>query len=292
MPYSCLHQPVLDWYAHAARDLPWRAPDVSAWGVLVSEVMLQQTPVSRVLPAYVDWLARWPTPQALAASPPGEAVRQWGTLGYPRRALRLHAAAVMITDLHDGRVPSQVEDLRRLPGVGVYTAAAVASFAFQQRHAVVDTNVARVLARAVGGGDRARAQPGAEERRQADDLLPDDPAAAARWAVALMGLGALVCVARAARCQQCPIAPQCRWRATGGSTTGAPRTSRSRSYAGTDRQCRGRLLGVLRASDAPVPAQALAASWDDPAQRARALGSLVSDGLVEPLADGRFRLPA
>ena len=291
MPYSRLHQPLLDWYAAEARDLPWRAPDVSAWGVLVSEVMLQQTPVSRVLPSYGDWLTRWPTPKDLAASPPGEAVRRWGTLGYPRRALRLHAAAVVITKSYGGTVPRDVEDLRRLPGVGVYTAAAVASFAFRQRHAVVDTNVARVLARAVEGADRARAQPGTAERRRAADLLPDEAAAAARWGVAVMELGALVCVAREPRCHQCPIAQHCRWRAAGCPTSG-PLPRRAQSYAGTDRQCRGRLLGVLRAIAAPVSARALAESWDVAAQRERALESLVTDGLVEPLADGRFGLPA
>src|SRR5215472_17824721 len=143
--------PVLRWYAAHARDLPWRRGDASAWSVLVSEIMLQQTPVARVLPAHAAWLARWPTPPALAAASPGDAVRQWGRLGYPRRALRLHAAARVISERHGGEVPRSIDALRALPGVGSYTAAAVASFAFGQRHPVLDTNVRRVLARMATG---------------------------------------------------------------------------------------------------------------------------------------------
>src|ERR1022692_1022010 len=146
-------RPVLSWYASHARELPWRQPDASPWAVLVSEVMLQQTPVARVLPAYAAWLARWPAPPSLAACAPGEAVRQWGTLGYPRRALRLHATAQIITERHAGQVPALLDDLAMLPGVGSYTAAAVASFAYRQRHAVLDTNVRRVLARLVHGAE-------------------------------------------------------------------------------------------------------------------------------------------
>lgn len=144
-------EPILGWYAEHARDLPWRAPDATPWGILVSEVMLQQTPVARVLPIWRRWMERWPTPAALAAEPSGEAVRAWGRLGYPRRALRLHACAVAITERHGGQVPSSYEALRELPGIGAYTAAAVASFAYRQRHAVLDTNVRRVLARLIGG---------------------------------------------------------------------------------------------------------------------------------------------
>jgi A/G-specific adenine glycosylase len=151
MPSSPLHAPVLGWYADSARDLPWRSPDASPWGVLVSEIMLQQTPVARVLPAYAEWLDRWPSPADLAADSPGEAVRMWGRLGYPRRALRLHEAATAMVARHDGQVPATYDDLLALPGVGSYTAAAVASFAFGARHAVLDTNVRRVLARAVAG---------------------------------------------------------------------------------------------------------------------------------------------
>src|SRR3954447_14728105 len=127
---SDLHQPVLSWYADHARDLPWRRPEASPWSVLVSELMLQQTPVARVLPVHEAWLERWPTPARLAAEPTGEAVRAWGRLGYPRRALRLHRAAGQLVDRHGGQVPADLDALLGLDGVGVYTAAAVATFAF------------------------------------------------------------------------------------------------------------------------------------------------------------------
>jgi A/G-specific adenine glycosylase len=289
MTTSSLHAPVLEWYAEAARDLPWRRPDASPWAVLVSELMLQQTPVARVLPAYAAWLARWPTPAALAADPPGEAVRQWGRLGYPRRALRLHAAAVAIEERHDGQVPSAYDELLALPGVGRYTAAAVASFAFGQAHAVVDTNVRRVLARAVTGAAQPAPSQTAAELRVAESLVPHD-GTAARWAVAVMELGALVCVARTPRCEACPIAARCAWRLAGAPLyDGPPR--RGQAYAGTDRQVRGRLLAVLRETDGAVPQEVLDSVWDEPLQRARALDGLVTDGLVEPLPGGRYRLP-
>ena len=285
-----LHDTVLDWYADHARDLPWRAPDRSPWGVLVGEVMLQQTPVARVLPQWEAWMQRWPTPTDLAADPPGEAVRMWNRLGYPRRALRLHAAAVAIRDEHGGLVPSEHAQLLSLPGIGAYTAAAVASFAFGQRHAVVDTNVRRVHARAVTGTAEPAASLTAAENRLAVDLLPDDAATAARWAVAVMELGALVCTARSPSCGRCPLVSRCAWVLAGRpAPTGPPR--RGQAWAGTDRQVRGKLLAVLRASSEPVTAEELAACWSDAAQRERCLDGLVSDGLVEPLPDGRFTLP-
>ena len=165
-------EPVLGWYAAYARDLPWRAPGVSPWAVLVSEIMLQQTPVSRVLPAYQAWLERWPRPAALAADSPGEAVRQWGRLGYPRRALRLHETATIVTRQHGGQIPSTRDELLALPGIGAYTAAAVAVFAFGQRHAVLDTNVRRVLTRLGSGREFPGPQPSTAEYRFAESLLP------------------------------------------------------------------------------------------------------------------------
>jgi A/G-specific adenine glycosylase len=289
MTSSPLHAPVLDWYAGHARDLPWRRPGTTPWGVLVSEIMLQQTPVARVLPAYLDWLQRWPTPGALAADPPGEAVRAWGRLGYPRRALRLHEAARAIIDRHAGEVPSSYEDLLALPGVGSYTAAAVASFAFGARHAVLDTNVRRVLARSVSGQALPAATLTAGERRLAEDLLPEPPEVAALWAVAVMELGALVCTARGPRCADCPVATTCAWRLAGKPQ---PDTRRpGQRYAGTDRQVRGLLLAVLREAEGAVPSVVLEAVWDDKVQRNRALAGLVDDGLVEATSTGDFRLP-
>jgi A/G-specific adenine glycosylase len=287
MPYT---EPVLAWYRRQARDLPWRSPAATPWSVLVSEIMLQQTPVARVLPAHRDWLARWPTPPALAADPPGEAIRQWGRLGYPRRALRLHETSRILTAQHGGTVPADLGALLALPGVGRYTAAAVASFAFGQRHAVLDTNVRRVLARLVTGRPRPAGTPSAAERRLAESLLPAEPAVAARWSVAVMELGALVCTAASPRCTACPVSGDCAWLAAGQPAgPGAPR--RAQRYDGTDRQCRGRLLGVLRESASPAGQADFDAIWADRAQLDRALDGLVADGLVDPLPDGRYALP-
>jgi A/G-specific adenine glycosylase len=277
------------WYAAQARDLPWRRPDASPWSILVSEVMLQQTPVSRVVPAHAAWLDRWPTPAALAAASAADAVRQWDRLGYPRRAVRLHASAQMIMGSYHGCVPESAEQLRTLPGVGPYTAAAVACFAFGQRNAVMDTNVRRVLARLVTGADRPGASPSAAEWRLAESLLPHDGRVAAQWSVAVMELGALVCTASQPRCADCPLARHCAWLRRGRPVAAAGRATAA--YQGSDRQCRGRLLAVLRAATRPVPASTLAATWADPVQQARALSGLVGDGLVTRCADGRFALP-
>lgn len=283
-----LHRRLLDWFAVEARDLPWRR-DTSGWSVLVSEVMLQQTPVSRVLPVYEAWMRRWPTPAALAADSPGDAVRAWGRLGYPRRALRLHAAAVAITERHGGEVPDDHAALLALPGVGEYTAAAVASFAFGQRHAVMDTNVRRVLARVVEGQAYPAPSVTAAERAMATSLLPDHDAH--RWAAATMELGAVVCSARSPRCDVCPVADLCRWRAAGyPEHDGPPR--RGQAWHGTDRQVRGRLMAVLRDADGPVLKARLDAAWDDAQQRERCLDSLVADGLVDPVGEGAYALPS
>jgi A/G-specific adenine glycosylase len=291
-PYT---EPVLDWFARHARDLPWRGAGATPWSVLVSEIMLQQTPVARVVPAHHSWLARWPTPAALAAEPAGEAIRQWGRLGYPRRALRLHQTATIVTARHGGTVPDDIDALLALPGIGSYTAAAVASFAFGQRHAVLDTNVRRVLARLVAGQPRAGSAPSVAERRMAEALLPAQPAVAARWSVAVMELGALVCTAASPRCADCPVARQCAWLAAGrlpeGTKPGPRSERRSQRYDGTDRQCRGRLLAVLRDGGDPVTRAAFDAVWADRAQLARALDGLIADGLADPLPDGRYALP-
>jgi len=288
-PYA---EPVLSWFSRHARDLPWRAPGTSPWSVLVSEIMLQQTPVARVVPAHGRWLARWPTPAALAAEPAGEAIRQWGRLGYPRRALWLHQTATAVTTRHGGAVPAGIDALLALPGIGSYTAAAVASFAFGQRHAVLDTNVRRVLARLVAGQARPGNAPSVAERRMAESLLPAEPAVAARWSVAVMELGALVCTAASPRCDECPVAGQCAWLAAGrpAEPPGAA-ARRAQRYEGTDRQCRGRLLALLRDGAGPVTQAAIEAMWADRVQLARALDGLVADGLVDPLPDGRYALP-
>jgi A/G-specific adenine glycosylase len=278
------------WYAEHKRDLPWRRPEAGAWGVLVSEFMLQQTPVSRVLPVYELWMLRWPKPGDLAAEPSGEAVRAWGRLGYPRRALRLHAAATAICERHGGVVPAEYDELRALPGIGDYTAAAVASFAYGRRHAVLDTNVRRVLARAVTGVQYPATSVSAAERALAVSLLPQEPSQAAAWAAASMELGALICTAKSPRCGACPLTELCAWRKAGSPEHTGP-ARKGQSYAGTDRQCRGALLAVLRAANEPVEADALFAAWDDEQQRGRALSSLLEDGLAVRTANNQYRLP-
>jgi A/G-specific adenine glycosylase len=290
-PRSLAAEPLLLWYACNARDLPWRRPEAGPWSVLVSEFMLQQTPVTRVLPAHARWLVRWPTPAALAAETPAEAIRECGRLGYPRRALRLHATAGILTARHEGQVPASLAELRALPGVGGYTAAAVAAFAFGQRHAVLDTNVRRVLARLMGGQVSISSSPSVAEVRLAESLLPAEPAVAARWSVAVMELGALVCTAAAPRCGDCPLAAGCAWLAAGRPEAPDGTRRPSQRYDGTDRQCRGRILAVLRHSSAPVARVAFDGVWHDQVQLDRALDGLVNDGLIDPIADGTFSLP-
>ncbi|MGO8939748.1 MAG: A/G-specific adenine glycosylase [Mycobacterium sp.] len=285
------HIPVpslLNWYGRSRRELPWREPGVSAWQILVSEFMLQQTPVSRVLPIWTEWVRRWPTPSATAAASAADVLRAWGKLGYPRRAKRLHECATMIAHDHGDVVPDDVDTLLMLPGIGTYTARAVACFAYHQAVPLVDTNVRRVVARAVHG--RADAAPPSATRDHADvsALLPDDERAP-QFSAALMELGATVCTARTPRCGLCPL-DECAWRRAGYPPATGP-ARRVQTYAGTDRQVRGRLLDVLRDNDSPVTRAELDVAWlSDTAQRDRALYSLLDDGLVTQTADGRFAL--
>ncbi|OAN42434.1 A/G-specific adenine glycosylase [Mycolicibacterium iranicum] len=278
---------LIGWYERAQRDLPWRRPGVSAWQILVSEFMLQQTPVARVEPIWLAWIARWPTPSATAAAGAADVLRAWGKLGYPRRAKRLHECATVIATEHGDVVPDDVDTLLSLPGIGTYTARAVACFAYGKRVPVVDTNVRRVVARAVHGLPDA-GSPSTRDLGDVEALLPDDQTAP-QFSVALMELGATVCTARSPRCGVCPL-EHCEWRARGFPEGTAP-TKRVQKYAGTDRQVRGRLLDVLRAKDSPVTRAELDVAWTvDTAQRDRALDSLLVDGLVEQTADGRFAL--
>jgi A/G-specific adenine glycosylase len=279
---------LLRWYDDGQRDLPWRRAGVSPWQILVSEFMLQQTPVSRVQPVWLDWVARWPTPSATAVASAADVLRAWGKLGYPRRAKRLHECAVVIATEHHDEVPSDVETLLSLPGIGAYTARAVACFAYRQRVPVVDTNVRRVVARAVHGRADTMASSSPRDLDDVAALLPNGNDAP-RFSAALMELGATVCTARAPRCGICPLSV-CAWRSRGypAATTPARKAQR---YAGTDRQVRGRLLDVLRDNDSPVTRAELDVAWlTDTAQRDRALDSLLVDGLVEQTPDGRFAL--
>ncbi|HYN65602.1 MAG TPA: A/G-specific adenine glycosylase [Ornithinibacter sp.] len=287
---ALLHERVLHWYAGHARPLPWRDPSCSPWGVLVSEIMSHQTPVARVEPVWRAWMRRWPTPADLAAESPGEVVRAWGRLGYPRRALRLREAAVAVCERHHGEVPSEQDLLRALPGVGAYTAAAVAAFAFGRRTTVVDTNVRRVLARAVEGRGQAAPALTVAESALAASLVPQDAATAATWNVAVMELGALVCQARSPKCDVCPVEDLCAWVAAGRPAhDGPPR--RGQAWHGTDRQVRGAILQQLRDGAGAVGRAALETAGPDAAQVDRCLASLVEDGLLEPAGPHHYRLP-
>ncbi|UFU02520.1 A/G-specific adenine glycosylase [Ruania suaedae] len=292
---TVLRSAVLGWYEENARDLPWRSPAATPWAVLVSEIMLQQTPVARVEPAWRAWLHRWPTPADLARATPAEVLRAWDRLGYPRRALRLREAARALVAEHGGAVPSDEESLRGLPGIGAYTAAAVSAFAYRQRAVVLDTNVRRVLGRVVDG----IALPPPSQRRTesvtAQSLLPEDPETSARWNVAVMELGALVCTARAPRCEQCPVASACRWRAAGMPEDAFAATRRRQAWHGTDRQARGTVLAALREQEVLRPDQ-VNDLWPDRAQLNRVLSGLRHDSLIaaETDLDGvvtGYRLP-
>lgn len=295
---------VIAWYRAHARDLPWRAPGTTAYGVLVSEVMSQQTPVARVAPAWQEWMRRWPTPADLAAAPTADVLRVWGRLGYPRRALRLIEAARAVVERHDGELPEDLDALLALPGVGEYTAGAVLAFAHGRRALVLDTNVRRVLARAVGGASLPAPGLTRAERERARELLPADDAEAAEWSVAVMELGALVCTARDPRCRECPWRERCAWLAAGRPADEHAARRRTQAWHGTDRQARGLVMAQLRAADdgEALPREALLGAASvagahrgaaaDPAQPARALAGLLADGLIATDDDGAtYRLP-
>ena len=321
---------VNEWFLKNGRDLPWRRPGASPWSILVSEIMLQQTPVVRVQPVWEEWMERWPTPHDLAAEPAGEVLRAWGRLGYPRRALRLHACAQAIVTEHDGVVPNDLPTLLSLPGIGEYTAAAVACFAYGIPATVVDTNIRRVVgrifhAKALPGPTMTRAQ-----YREAETLMPAHPneagdaadggyssaevSEANTWNAASMELGALVCTARNPRCEECPVESLCAWVAAG--KPAADYVPRGQAWHGTDRQVRGRMMAVLRESDGPVPyamvatrtgaeraASATTEAWlrsalvelallsADDGQRASCVRGLVEDGLAVLTSGGEVSLP-
>lgn len=266
---------VLDWYQENKRALPWR--NTSPWGVLVSEFMLQQTPVQRVLPQWHRWMELWPTPADLAAASLSDALREWGRLGYPRRAKRLHQCAQVIVTDHGGEVPASLNELRALPGIGEYTAAAIRAFAFKESEVVLDINIRRLYARCWSGIATPTNAPNNSERELAKSLIPvgDD----GRWAAATMELGALICKARTPLCSHCPLADICTWRALGYPQSEVEKRT-SAQWQGSDRQCRGVIMNALR--EAPeVKKQELAKIWGDRSQYEKAIASLLDDGLIE-----------
>lgn len=242
-----MHAAVIGWYRDSARALPWREPEASPWSILVCEVMSQQTPVVRVLPRWREWMGRWPRPSDLAEAPSADVLIAWGTLGYPRRALRLQETARAIAQRHGDRVPETEEELRALPGVGDYTAAAVTSFAHRQRTTVLDVNVRRVLGRALAGLEHRPSSVSKRERAWAEALVPDREHV--EWNAGLMELGALVCTARNPSCEECPLAQMCAWRSAG-KPAHPTSVKRTQAWAGTDRQLRGAIMRSLREASA------------------------------------------
>lgn len=280
---------VVDWFEASHRDLPWRSSNTSAWGVLVSEVMLQQTPVPRVIPVWLEWLERWPTPAACADAPLSEVITLWGRLGYPRRAKRLHESAQVITQRHNGELPHELDALLALPGVGDYTARAIRCFAFGYPDPVVDTNVRRVMAR-LERGEAETGPPRTVADLQAGQDALDQVEGTQRQvtlAKGLMELGAVVCTARKPQCDKCPVLGSCQWRAAGYPPYEGKRSPAQARYEGSDRQARGIVLRELRASDTPVPVSFLETLLSDRQQFSRALTSLVEDGLARYSGESR-----
>jgi A/G-specific adenine glycosylase len=279
-----LHQPVLTWYKENKRDLPWRDTDV--WGVLVSEIMLQQTPVARVLPIYIQWMQRWPTAASLAQATPAEVITAWGRLGYPRRALRLHECAKVISGQLNGEVPRTEKELRELPGIGEYTSAALVAFAFKGRSLVLDINIRRLFSRVIDGVETPKSAPTKSERIEREKLIPEKNAHI--WAAATMELGALICTAKKPQCGQCPLAHQCKWRSLDYPLSDQPK--RAQTWHGTDRQCRGVIVQALR-DNTSLQKREIMLLWDVPSQVEKALLTLLEDGLLVEQKGQRFSLP-
>lgn len=253
---------------------------------MVSEFMLQQTPVVRVLPKWNEWMERWPTPQDLASASPAEVITAWGRLGYPRRALRLHECAKIVSQNFGGVVPQDLEILKGLPGVGDYTAAAIAAFAYKERTLVLDINIRRLFARVLDGVETPRASLSNQERLARSELIPSKDAHV--WAAATMEFGALVCTSRNPKCDECPLASMCQWKAAGYPLSDQPR--RTQGWHGTDRQCRGVIVQALR-ENAALNKYELEKLWHNESQIEKALATLIKDGLVSLTSSSLYCLP-
>jgi len=280
-----LEKPITSWFKKNKRDLPWR--NTTPWGVMVSEYMLQQTPVNRVLPKWDEWMKRWPTPKDLAKASPAEVITAWGRLGYPRRALRLHAAAQIIAEDFNNQVPEDPTILQTLPGIGEYTAAAIGAFAFEKQTLVMDVNIRRLLTRVIDGNEHPKPAPTVREKASRLALQP--PKNAHIWAAATMELGALVCTSKNPICEQCPVIGRCNWRKNGYPKTDLVR--KSQDWHGTDRKCRGTIVQALRENES-LTESAIKKLWPDESQVEKALKTLQEDLLIEAIPRKRYRLPA
>ena len=280
-----LEKPIVSWFKRNKRDLPWRT--TTPWGVMVSEYMLQQTPVNRVLPKWIEWMERWPTPADLAQASPAQVITAWGRLGYPRRALRLHAAAQIIADDFNNEVPEDELTLQQLPGIGEYTAAAIAAFAFDQRTLVMDVNIRRVLTRVIDGDEHPKPAPTSREKARRLALLPEKNAHI--WAAATMELGAIVCTSKNPKCELCPVISACNWRKNGYPKSDLIR--KSQDWHGTDRKCRGTIVQALRENES-LTENAIKKLWPEESQVEKALKTLQEDLLIEAISRKRYRLPS
>nr|WP_101617011.1 A/G-specific adenine glycosylase [Bifidobacterium margollesii] len=282
------------WWETNARDLPWRFGRTTPWGVLVSEVMSQQTQMSRVVPYWRSWMAAWPDAAALAAASTAEVITAWGKLGYPRRALRLQECArVVANECHDD-LPETYDGLTALPGIGDYTASAVMSFAYGKRIAVIDTNIRRVLSRVFDGRESLGGATSRADRELAQRVLPDDAVRSTVWNQSVMELGAVVCTAKKPMCERCPVSAECRFLAAGRPGLGERRTRPRQRFQGTDRQVRGLVLNALRAKpqgSQTIGREEIRALWKDRVQLDACIASLDEDGLIEMMPDGSLRLP-
>ena len=281
---NSLEKPIVTWFKKNKRDLPWR--NTTPWGVMVSEYMLQQTPVNRVLPKWHEWMRRWPTPADLAKATPAEVITAWGRLGYPRRALRLHAAAQIITEDFDNEIPEDIATLQTLPGIGEYTAAAITAFAFEQQSLVMDVNIRRLLTRIIDGNEHPKPAPTVKEKASRLTLQPTKNAHI--WSAATMELGALVCTSKNPICEKCPVISQCNWRKNGYPKTDLVR--KSQDWHGTDRKCRGTIVQALRENES-LTENAIMKLWPDESQVEKALKTLQEDLLIEAIPRMRYRLP-
>jgi A/G-specific adenine glycosylase len=275
---------IISWFKKNQRDLPWRKTD--PWGVLVSEFMLQQTPVNRVLPIYAEWMKKWPTAAVLAKATPADVIKAWGRLGYPRRALRLHECAKVITREYKGEIPQTESQLRELPGIGEYTAAAIMAFAFSKRSLVLDINIRRLFARLFEGLESPKPAATKSEKSRYESLIPQKDSHL--WAAATMELGAVICTSQSPKCGICPVATACKWRSL--DYPKSDLVKRQQSWHGTDRQCRGTIVQALRENDILTKDQ-IKQLWDVPSQLEKALITLLDDGLIEVRGKNKFSLP-
>ncbi len=275
---------IIDWFKKNKRNLPWRQTD--PWGVLVSEIMLQQTPVQRVLPVYNEWMKRWPTAAQLAKASPAEVITAWGRLGYPRRALRLHECAKVITNEYNGVIPNTESELRKLPGIGEYTAAAMVAFAFGGSSLVLDINIRRLFSRLYKGEESPTSAPTKAERIEYAQYVPKKNPHL--WAAATMELGALICTAKNPVCGRCPVADQCQWRSL--DYPASTRVKRTQTWHGTDRQCRGTVVQALR-DNSVLTKREILLLWDVPSQVEKAILTLLDDGLIEERKKNTYSLP-